>query len=71
MSVSETRLGVSTWRLRNSHRTNKLRKGAILASEDAKQKVTAFLEEHINSKLMPGKKDTITRSKMKMQKRLL
>ena len=36
-----------------------------------KMGVTTFLERDDNSHVMPGKKDTITRSKVKQQKHLL
>ena len=35
------------------------------------QRVIRFLEQDINSRVMPGKKDTITRKKLKKQKRVL
>lgn len=46
-------------------------KGKKLYIEDLKKNVTEFLEQDVNSRLCPGKKDVIVRNKIKKQKRYL
>lgn len=66
MSISGIRLGVSAWRLRRNFKTGRAvnsRKGAIIVSEEVKQNVIQLFIKYINSKLIPVKKDTITKTK--------
>lgn len=49
--------------------TRKRRSDAI--SEENKEAISSFFERDDNSRMMPGKRDTITRKKIKKQKRLL
>lgn len=76
MSAANELLGITQKRLKfNSLKQNRdkysRRKYKNALSERVKERVRLFLEEDINSRMMPGKKDTITRKKLKKQKRIL
>ena len=75
MNTANDLLGISRKRIKYNTlrgKTVQLRKKYKNAiSERVQEKVKSFLEEDIHSRLLPGKGDTITRKKVKKQKRIL
>lgn len=77
MGISKELLGITYSRVQfNSMRQQKQssdrfrRKSYKIAiSEKMKELIRQFLEEDINSRMLPGKKDTITRNKVKKTKK--
>ncbi|KAK5648396.1 hypothetical protein RI129_003288 [Pyrocoelia pectoralis] len=62
-------LNFMSYKVKRSRRYNKTT--ALKNIQALRLRVQDFLEKDINSKLCPGKKDTVTRHKLKKQKRLL
>lgn len=73
ISVSGTRLAISAWRLRGNDRNEKamkLKKGQYQFPKKP-IRIPQFLDEDINSKLMPGKKVNMTNYKNEDTKKII
>lgn len=78
MGLAKT-MHISYKRLRSNERygnnlvlkiARKEKKNSILAKR-IHERIQEFLERDVNTRLLPGKSDTITKNKVKMQKRVL
>ena len=69
LGITEKRLKFNSLRRKDDRFRRRKYKNSI--SDKVKQKVRDFLEKDNNSRMMPGKRDTITRNKIQKQKRLL